>query len=88
MSADQYRVLPVIKGRVQCTPDKKEPLEHCGLCIHSREMGINGKFVTSPSLEYCTKCRVKEKVDLSKVDSVRCADCQGEGFHSITNIIC
>jgi hypothetical protein len=69
-------------------PDKREPLEHCGLCIHCREFGVKGKFVTSPSLEYCTKCHVTDKVDLSKVDTVRCADRQCEGFHSITNIIC
>ena len=85
---EEYRILPVVKGRMQCLPDKKEPVENCGFCIHCREFGIGGTFVKSPSLAYCTKCRVTERVDLTKVTSVKCADRQGEGFHSITSIIC
>jgi len=85
---EEYRILPVVKGRIQCLPDKKEPVENCGFCIHCREFGIGGTFVKSPSLAYCTKCRVTERVDLTKVTSVKCADRQGEGFHSITSIIC
>ena len=87
MSDDDIRILPVTKGRVQCMPEKKEPVDHCALCIHCREFSVQGKFVKSPSLAYCSKCRVTEKVDLTKVESVRCADRQGEGFHSITSII-
>ncbi len=66
---------------------KKEPVENCGFCIHCREFGIGTTFVKSPSLAYCTKCRVTERVDLTKVTAVKCADRQGEGFHSITSII-
>ena len=81
------RILTVTKGKVQCLPEKKEPVEHCGLCIHCREVKVEGKFVTSPSLAYCSRCRVTEKVDLTKAEAITCADRQGEGFHSITSII-
>jgi len=84
---EEYRILPAVKGRVQCLPEKKEPVENCGFCIHCREFGIGGTFVKSPSLAYCTKCKVTGRVDLTKVTSVKCADRQGGGFHSITNII-
>jgi hypothetical protein len=87
MSDDDSRIIPTIKGSVQCLPGKKEPLAHCGLCIHCREFRINGTFVKSPSLAYCTRCRVTDKVDIQHADAVRCADRQGEGFHSITSII-
>ena len=87
MNEEDYRILPVVKGRVQCLAEKKEPVENCGFCIHCREFGIGGTFVKSPSLAYCTKCRVTERVDMAKVTSVKCADRQGGGFHSITNII-
>jgi hypothetical protein len=87
MPDKDYRILPAIKGRVQCLPDKKEPVENCSFCIHCREFEVGGKFVKSPSLAYCTKCRITEKVDLSKAEAVKCADRQGGGFHSITNII-
>jgi hypothetical protein len=87
MTDDAYRVLPAVKNRVQCLPEKKEPLENCGFCVHCREFLVGGRWVTSPSLAYCTKCRVTEKVDLTKAEAVKCADRQGGGFHSITNII-
>jgi hypothetical protein len=84
---EDYRIIPAIKGRVQCLPEKKEPLEHCGLCIHCREFRVAGTFVKSPSLAYCTKCRVTDKVDFTRAEAVKCADRQGEGFHSITSLI-
>jgi hypothetical protein len=87
MTDVDMRVIPAIKGSVQCLPGKKEPLEHCGLCIHCREFRIKGTFVKSPSLAYCAKYRVTDKVDLAQADAVRCADRQGEGFHNITSII-
>jgi hypothetical protein len=87
MSEEDYRILPAVKGRVQCLDEKKEPVENCGFCIHCREFGIGKTFIKSPSLAYCTKCRVTERVDMAKVTSVKCADRQGGGFHSITNII-
>jgi len=87
MSEHDYRILAAIKGKVQCLPEKKEPVENCGFCIHCREFGIGTRFVKSPSLAYCTKCQITEKVDLTRVTAVKCADRQGEGFHSITSII-
>lgn len=87
MTEQEYRILPAIQGKVQCLLNKKEPVENCGFCIHCRQFGIKGTFVTSPSLAYCTKSRVTERVDLTKVTAVKCADRQGEGFHSITSII-
>jgi hypothetical protein len=87
MSDEDYRILLAEGGRVQCLPAKKEPLENCGFCIYCREFRVGGTFVKSPSLAYCTKCRVTERVDFTKADAVKCADQQGEGFHSITNII-
>jgi hypothetical protein len=87
MSDDEYRILPVVKGRVQCLPEKKEPVENCSFCVHCREFDVGGRFVKSPSLAYCTKCRITERVDLTKAVAVKCADRQGGGFHSITNII-
>jgi hypothetical protein len=87
MADGDYRILPAAKGKVQCLTEKKEPLENCGFCIHCREFLVGGRWVTSPSLAYCTKCRVTERVDPTKAESVKCADRQGEGFHSITSII-
>jgi hypothetical protein len=87
MGDDQYRIIPVRKGTVQCLPDKEEPVEFCRLCIHAREFSVQGRFVKSPSLAYCLKCNVTDEVDLKRVEFVKCADRQGEGFHSITSII-
>jgi hypothetical protein len=87
MVGDNYREIPVIKGKVQCLADKEEPVGHCRLCIHAREFCVQGRFVKSPSLAYCLKCRVTDEVDLKKVESITCADREGEGFHSIANII-
>jgi hypothetical protein len=87
MTDTEYRIIPVIQGKVQCLAEKKEPVENCGFCTHSREFKVQGRFITSPALLYCTKCRVTEKVDFNKAESVKCADRQGEGFHSITNLI-
>jgi hypothetical protein len=87
MGGDNYRKIPVKKGKVQCLLDKEEPVDYCRLCIHAREFYVQGRFVKSPSLAYCLKCRTTDDVDLKKVEAVTCADRQGEGFHSIANII-
>ena len=87
MGNNQYRLIPVKNGTVQCLENKEEPVDHCRFCIHAREFCINGRFVTSPSLAYCTKRQVTDKVDVKKAETVACADRQGEGFHSIANII-
>lgn len=87
MADNNYRILQVTRGNVQCLPEKKEPVENCSFCIHCREFLVQGKYVKSPSLAYCTKCRITDRVDLSKAEAVKCADRQNEGFHSITTII-
>jgi hypothetical protein len=87
MEDTKYRVLEVNRGSVRCLPEKDEPVEHCRLCIHAREFRTAGRFVKSPSLAYCVACRVTEDVDIRKVDAVRCADRNGEGFHNIASII-
>ncbi|WAC04528.1 MAG: hypothetical protein OS112_08675 [Methanoregula sp.] len=87
MKDNLYRIIPVKNGKVQCLEKKEEPVDHCRFCIHAREFCIDGRFVKSPSLAYCTKCHVTDEVDLKKAESVNCADRQGEGFHSIANII-
>ncbi|MFA5220933.1 MAG: hypothetical protein WC391_01445 [Methanoregula sp.] len=87
MGADTNRELTATKGKVQCLPEKQEPVDHCRFCIHCREFKVGGAWVKSPSLAYCVKCRVTENVDLSRVEAVTCADHQQEGFHSITSLI-
>jgi hypothetical protein len=87
MGSDTYRELDVTGGTVQCLPEKREPVGYCRLCIHCREFRVKGQYVKSPSLAYCVKCRVTGEVDLSTVQAVKCADRQGEGFHSITSLI-
>jgi hypothetical protein len=87
MGQNQYRLIPVKNGKVQCLEKKEEPVDHCRFCIHAREFGVNGRFVVSPSLAYCTQCRITEDVNVTNVESVRCAVRQVEGFHSIANII-
>lgn len=87
MAEGEYRIIPVIKGQVQCLSDKKEPVGNCSFCVHCREFKVGDRFILSPSLAYCTKCRITERVDLEKAVAVKCADHQGGGFHSITNLI-
>jgi hypothetical protein len=87
MGDDRYRALPVTQRKVQCLPDKKEPVAHCRFCIHAREFLVQGRYVKSPSLAYCLQCRATDEVNLTLVKAVKCADRQGEGFHSIANII-
>ena len=87
MATDDYRILPAEKGTVQCLPDKREPLVNCRFCIHCREFRVNGTFRRSPSLAYCSRNPATDPVDITKADAVKCADRQGEGFHSIASII-
>jgi hypothetical protein len=87
MGGNTHRELIVERGTVQCLPEKREDLDHCRFCIHCREFRVKGTWVKSPSLAYCPTCRVTDTVDIKKVESVRCADRQGEGFHSIAGII-
>jgi hypothetical protein len=87
MSEDQYRILPVRKGSVQCLEEKAETLEHCRFCVHSRYFLVDGKWVKSPALAFCVAHRATENVDLARVESVKCGDRRSEGFRSIMNLI-
>ncbi len=87
MAEEDYREIPVKKGSVQCLPDREETIEHCRFCVYSRYFRVGGTYVKSPALAYCTRHRATEEVDLSKVESVKCADRRGEGYRSIMNII-
>lgn len=87
MGDDQYRLLPVTKGKVRCLPDKDETLDHCRFCVYSRYFLVNGTWVKSPALAYCMLHRATDEADLKKVDAVKCADRRGEGFRSIMNLI-
>ena len=87
MTDDDYRLLPVRKGRVPCLPGQEETVEHCRFCVHARYFEEGGRFVKSPGLAYCLRHRTTEKVDVSKVTAVKCADRQGEGYRSMMNII-
>ncbi|HOB18446.1 MAG TPA: hypothetical protein PKK74_07120 [Candidatus Methanoculleus thermohydrogenotrophicum] len=82
------RRLPVIRGQVQCTPDKVVSIDLCGFCVHSALVVVGGEEVPSPARAYCSRCRVTSGVvDMAKVEAVVCDDVRGEGFRSITSII-
>jgi hypothetical protein len=81
------RDLAVLKGRVQCLPDKKTDLDHCRFCAHSVRFRVQGVEVPSPARAYCSMQKKGEDVDLTRVEAVLCDDLSGEGFRSIMNII-
>lgn len=87
MSGEKYRVLEVRAGKVDCLPGRKEPVEHCRFCVHSRYFRIGGQYKKSPALVYCMRHRDAEEVDLSLVEAVKCGDLQGEGYRSMMNIL-
>ncbi|HQD26573.1 MAG TPA: hypothetical protein PKV78_08530 [Methanoculleus thermophilus] len=81
------RRLQVVRGLVQCTPNKPEPVDRCRFCVHSVLVVIGGREVPSPARAYCTGCRETPSVDMAKVEAVLCDDLSEEGFRSIANII-
>ncbi|GLI45609.1 hypothetical protein [Methanoculleus bourgensis] len=87
MSDRGSRRLPVVGGRVQCTPDKVVPVDRCGFCVHSALVVVGGGELPSPARAYCSRCQVTSGVDMAKVEAVVCDDARGEGFRSITSII-
>jgi hypothetical protein len=87
MTSNNYRVLEVRNGKVQCLPEKPETIEHCRFCVHSRYFRVRGEYVKSPALAYCLRHRATEEVDLRIVEAVQCADKDGEGYRSMMNII-
>jgi hypothetical protein len=83
----EHRRLPVVRGRVECTPGGAVPVDRCGLCVHSARVVVGGKELPSPARAYCSRCRDAGHVDMAKVEAVVCDDLSGEGFRSIANII-
>ncbi|WP_292517268.1 hypothetical protein [Methanoculleus sp.] len=81
------RRLPVVGGRVQCTPKEPVSLDRCRFCVHSARVVVNGREMPSPARAYCTRCRETPDLDMAKVEAILCDDLAGEGFRSITNII-
>jgi hypothetical protein len=87
MQEDEFRILPVKEGRVQCLPGKEETIDHCRFCVYSRYFRVDGIYVKSPSLAYCVTQKACEEVDLDRVEAVKCADRRREGYRSMMNII-
>jgi hypothetical protein len=85
MSEERY--LPVVRGRVQCTPKEVASIDRCRLCVHSARVVVKGRELPSPARAYCSRCRDIPDVDMAKVEAIVCDDLSGEGFRSITNII-
>ncbi len=83
----EVRRLPVVRGRVECTPGGHVTVDRCGFCVHSARVVVRGKEMPSPARAYCSRCRDAERVDMEKVEAVVCDDLSGEGFRSIANII-
>ena len=81
------RRLRVEKGKVECLPGEPVTLDRCRFCTHSTAFCIRGQWITSPARAYCLRSRAEKDVDLSKVEEVECDDLDGEGYHSILNII-
>ena len=87
MSDRDSRRLPVIGGRVQCTPDKAVTVDRCGFCVHSAHVVVGGREHPSPARAYCSRCRVTPGIDMKAAEVVICDDVQGEGFRSIMSVI-
>ena len=87
MPDDDYRILEVHDGHVPCLPGRDESVEHCRFCVHSRYFRVNGAYVKSPALAFCLRHRDAGKVDLKKVEAVKCGDRRGEGYRSMMSII-
>jgi hypothetical protein len=87
MTERSARELPVLGGSVQCTTQKREPVERCRFCAHSTHFIANGKKVRSPARAFCTFQRATGDVRLPEVTVVFCDDLRDEGFSSIMNII-
>lgn len=82
-----HRDLPVTGGVVECGSGKKEMIDKCRFCVHSKEFLTPEGWVPSPARAYCTYSRATNPVDLKKVTVVRCDDYRREGFRSIMNVI-
>ncbi len=87
MSERPSRTLPVVRGRVQCTPKQAVTVERCRFCVHSTHFQVGGERTLSPARAYCMLKRAVQTIDLDAVEAVVCDDSSGEGYRSIMNVI-
>lgn len=87
MSERSSRRLPVVQGRVQCTPKKVVSVDLCKFCAHSTHVVVGGKELPSPARAYCSRCRDTPHIDMAEVEAIVCDDTLEEGYRSIANII-
>jgi hypothetical protein len=87
MNEKKTRILTVIHGKVECVRGKREEIEKCRFCVHSKRFLIGTRWIDSPARAYCTVKRSTEEVDLALVTQVECGAKGDEGFRSIMNII-
>jgi hypothetical protein len=83
----RVRVLEIENGEVRCLPKKRESIDKCRFCVHSKRFREAGVWKASPARAYCTLCRSSDPVDFERVETVECDDLKNEGYRSILNII-
>ena len=87
MNDKKSRILEVEGRKVRCLPEKREPVEKCMFCVHSKKILESGVWKVSPARAYCVLNRSDDKVDMEKADAIECDDIKGEGYRSILNVI-
>ncbi|MBN1431688.1 MAG: hypothetical protein JW931_02840 [Methanomicrobiaceae archaeon] len=87
MNDNKSRILEVEVGKVLCLPKKREPVEKCIFCVHSKKIHEAGVWKISPARAYCVLNRSDDKVNIEKADAIECDDIKGEGYRSILNVI-
>jgi hypothetical protein len=81
------RILRIESGEVQCLPEKRESVDKCRFCVHSKRFREAGVWKVSPARAYCTLCKNTDKVNFDIADAVECDDMKNEGYRSILNVI-
>lgn len=81
------RLLPVCKGKVQCTTTQERELDHCRFCAHSVAFEEGGVWKPSPARACCLASRATGAVELGNVTAVKCDDASGEGYRSFLSVI-
>ena len=87
MSEGRTRILDVEEMEVRCLPGKREHVDRCRFCVHSKKIPESGRWKVSPARAYCVLSRSDDVVDMNKAEAVECDDMKGEGFRSILNVI-
>lgn len=87
MTDKNTRILVIEDREVQCLPGKRESVEKCRFCVHSKRFREAGIWKVSPARAYCTLCKSNDAVNIDNADAVECDDINGEGYRSILNII-